>query len=149
MPKGLFKETKIEKKVRKELKKLKLKWKQNCSIKSGGLNEHFNVDFLVDICNENGEKVDELVIECNGDYFHGNPQIYIKEQYDSIQKTNYFRDVKKMSVLNVLYSYIILWETQINERGFSKKFRELFEKARNSILEKKRFQYWENRNIDL
>lgn len=148
MPKGLFKETSIEKKVRKELRKLKLRWKQNCSIKSGGLvGEHFNVDFLVDICDKDGNKVNECVIECNGDYFHSHPKKYLKEQYDEIQKSNYYRDVKKMAVLNVLYSYVILWECEINERSFSKRFRSLFEEARSEILAGKKFQYWNDRNV--
>lgn len=52
-----------------------------------------------------------------------------------------------MAVLNVLYNYIVLWESEINKRNFKKSFRSLFEEARKEILKGNKFQYWNDRNI--
>jgi DNA mismatch endonuclease (patch repair protein) len=135
MPKGLFKSTKPERRVIKELKKLNLKYHLNHTIKSG-----YNVDVFIPDLN--------LCIEVQGCFWH----VHSKCGFDKValteaQEKNLARDKIKIPLVSSLYNTIWLWECEINERGFSKRFRKLFEEARSEILAGKKFEYWHDRNV--
>lgn len=65
--------------------------------------KYYIVDFLLP--NEN------IIIEVNGDYWHGNPLIYQKEQLNNLQLDLINRDINKKNELeNIGYKVIYLWE---------------------------------------
>jgi len=56
------------------------------------------------------------IIECQGDYWHANPDIYQKENYTEAQKVNVERDKRKIKYIkDNNYSYIFLWENFIHK----------------------------------
>lgn len=143
MPRFLFgRETKIEKRVRRELKKFRIRYRQNCTLKNKGGNS----DFIIDVCDpETKEKVSELVIECNGGAIHApitEKRHLIKDREDltDIQRENIDRDKRKMIVLDGMYNYLILWEDFINKRTFAKEFKKIYEEAVSKILSGERVQ---------
>jgi len=136
MPKSLFKSTKPERKVIRELKKYNLKYHLNHTVKSG-----YNVDiFIPDLM---------LCIEIQGCFFHICTRCgFDKKILTEAQEKNLARDKLKIPLIRTLYNSIWLWEHEINARGFPKRFKLLFEKARSEILAGNRFQYFEDRNVD-
>mgnify|MGYP003335209607 CR=1 FL=1 len=55
-----------------------------------------------------------LIIECQGDYWHMNPVVYKDKKPDNIQKKNIARDLKKIKYLSKNnYRYLYLWEYDI------------------------------------
>lgn len=66
-----------------------------------------------------------IVIEVNGDYWHGNPCLY--ETYDDIQQRHINRDIEKYDIYHQLgFLTLIVWEKDINSN---------LEIVKNKILE--------------
>jgi transposase-like protein/G:T-mismatch repair DNA endonuclease (very short patch repair protein) len=79
-----------------------------------------------------------ILIEANGDYWHGNPLKYKK--LDSIQKENKLRDLKKLEfAINNNYKILFLWEFEINE--FRDKIVNLFKDIKNGIFKQQESIY--------
>ena len=57
-----------------------------------------------------------LVIECQGDYYHANPRKYNEDNLNSTQKANIKRDIRKKEYLikNNIKS-LFIWEYDINK----------------------------------
>lgn len=95
------KETSIELKVKNFLEETNINFESQYNI------SRFIVDFYL--------KKYNLVIECLGDYWHGNPLIYKKEDLNITQKNNIIRDNRKKKLLEKRnINYIFLWERDIN-----------------------------------
>ncbi len=109
-PQKKFCNTGIEQKIAKELTLRKIKFKQNI-----GINNIKNVDFLLK---------NNIVIECNGCYYHNCP-IHHPDKYIESREN----DKKKTKLLQkVGYKVYRFWEHEINESP---------EKCINIIYEKK------------
>lgn len=135
MPKGLFRSTKPERKVIRELKKFNLKYHINHTVKSG-----YNVDIFIPELN--------LAIEIQGCFFHICTKCgFDKKILTEAQEKNLARDKIKIPLIGSIYNTIFLWEHEINKRRFSKRFKELFERARKEINSGKKFQFFEDRNV--
>ena len=110
------KNTTIEVKIKKFLQEVGIRFEQNFPI------DIFSVDFYI--------KKYNLVIECQGDYWHANPIVYNDKnrKINDIQKKNMDRDNRKIKYLNdnVIY-HLFLWESDINRN---------FDMAKQLILEK-------------
>lgn len=108
------KPTKIEVKIRDFL------ISKNINFETNHLIDKFRVDFYIPQNN--------LVIECDGDYWHANPIKYNKTNLDNIQLKNIDRDYRKEKMLNdYKINFIRFWEFDINNN---------FEKVKNTIWEK-------------
>jgi very-short-patch-repair endonuclease len=108
------KETKPERIIREMLENNKIKHEPQKEI---GL---YFCDFVIN---------DNIVIEVNGDYWHGNPKIYKKEDLNLTQKNNIKRDKKKKIFLEKLgYSVFYFWEKDIIKNNFliENKIKEIF-----------------------
>lgn len=82
--------------------------------------EYFKHKLINDI--ENSYKCDiyvpkyNLVIECDGDYWHGNPSFYKMEELSERQVSQKKRDSKRtLQMIRKKYNVIRLWETEIKE----------------------------------
>lgn len=95
------KPTKIENKIEDYIKSLNINYKKNYRV------GRFLVDFyLLDY---------NLVIECDGDYWHSNPKFYDSKNLDKIQIKNKDRDNRKEKLLNENeINFIRLWEHDIH-----------------------------------
>lgn len=94
------KPTKIEIKLNKFLNGEGIKFESNHPIKN------FRVDFYLKDYN--------LVIECDGDYWHGNPKFYNPKELGVIQLKNFDRDKRKEEMLKSNKIDIIrFWEYDI------------------------------------
>ena len=57
-----------------------------------------------------------LIIECQGDYWHMNPTVYKNKTPDLIQSKNIERDLKKLKYLtDNKYQHLFLWEYDIRK----------------------------------
>ncbi len=75
------------------LLKLNIKYEKKINI------GYYNCDFVVN----------NIIIEVQGDYWHGNPNIY--NNYDKIQQKNINRDKRKLTYLTLKkYDVLFLWE---------------------------------------
>lgn len=103
-----FRKTQIEKRVENFLSKYGIKYKFQKEVGS------FVVDFY---CKELN-----LIIECQGDFFHCNPKSKYKYPKYPVQKRNVFRDSKKREYCK-RYGYCLLelWESEINDGSYAKK----------------------------
>ena len=100
-----FKKTKIEKIVEKKLIENNLHFTYNKII---GSNQY---DFIVH---------PNVLIECQGDYWHGNPEIYEKEQLNERQQFKQRRDQEKKEFAeNLGYVIYYIWERDILNNDFS------------------------------
>ena len=95
----------------------------------------FILDFWIPSCN--------LCLECNGDYWHGNPKIYV--QPDKYQKKNIDRDQRKAEMLaRQGFNIVTLWESDINnnillvERIIVDKLKERLQKVKESPVKVQR-----------
>lgn len=105
--------TSIECKIIEILDKNKVSYKKQFSIKK------FIVDFYLP--NQN------LVIEADGDYWHGNPNKY--NEFDKIQKKRRKIDKRKNNTLKKLgYNLIRFWGSEIKNSNFEKKLLENIKK---------------------
>jgi G:T-mismatch repair DNA endonuclease (very short patch repair protein) len=60
----------------------------------------------------------KLVIEVQGDYWHGNPRFYSEETMNKTQRVHFERDKKKREAYNKAGLKLIeLWESDIKEFG--------------------------------
>lgn len=63
-------------------------------------------DFYIPSC--------KLIIEVNGDYWHGNPRIYKNDELDIIQQKGVDRDVRKYDIYNKAgFLTVVIWEQDI------------------------------------
>ena len=105
--------TKIEKKMAILLGDLNINYERNYPI------DVFLVDFYLPKYN--------LVIECDGDYWHGNPELFKPETLNETQNYNIKRDIRKNETLTRLsIPFVRFWEHDIN--SFPKE-------VKNKILE--------------
>lgn len=96
------KDTKIEIIIKNSLEKLKINFIKNHRV------SRYIFDFYLPEHN--------CIIECQGDYWHANPEIYIKENYTEAQKENVERDKRKIKYINDnKYKSIYLWENYIHK----------------------------------
>lgn len=96
------KPTKIEVKISDYLKSLNIIFKQNKSI-NGFLVDFYLIDF-------------NFVIECDGDYWHGNPKFYKNKILNNIQLKNINRDERKNDMLNNNnIKFLRFWEHDIHK----------------------------------
>lgn len=66
-----------------------------------------------------GHKNKRILVEVQGDYWHGNPRIYSEEQLNYIQKANAKRDIKKKSFAEQHRFHIFyIWEQDILNNNF-------------------------------
>lgn len=57
-----------------------------------------------------------LIIEVNGDYWHGNPKVFPKQSLNTIQKLGKLRDrIKKKLAIQYEYQIIYIWELDIKK----------------------------------
>lgn len=57
-----------------------------------------------------------LILETNGDYWHGNPIRYKESEFDEIQRKNIKRDERKFKAAkNAGYSIAYIWESEIDD----------------------------------
>lgn len=62
-------------------------------------------------------KIGKIIIEIQGDYWHGNPKFYSEENLNNMQKKHKIRDIfKKEYYLNSGYFLIEIWENEINKK---------------------------------
>lgn len=110
-----LKPTKIENKIEDYIKSLNIIYKKNYRI------DKFLVDFyLIDY---------NLVIECDGDYWHSNPGFYDFKNLDKIQIKNKDRDKRKEEMLKKSeIKFIRFWEFDIHNS-----FDVVSEKIKNTI----------------
>jgi len=96
----VIKPTKIENKIQQFLTENQFNFKVNYPISI------FRADFYLTDHN--------LVIECDGDYWHANPLFYSSNQLDIIQLKNLDRDKRKEKLFNEKnINYIRFWEYDI------------------------------------
>ena len=94
------KPTKIELKIESLLNELNINFNKNFRL------NNFLVDFYLSNYN--------LVIECDGDYWHSNPLIYNGKELDKIQLKNIDRDRRKEEMLRSNeIDFIRFWEYDI------------------------------------
>lgn len=75
---------------------------------SGYYKDHMVFDFYLPKLN--------VVIECQGDYWHSNPLYYNENNINEIQRRNIERDIKKKNYLNVNnIKFLFFWETDIKK----------------------------------
>lgn len=102
---GRFKKNKIEIKVEQELKNLGLS-KFEYSVIFGG----YQFDF--------GFKQHKILLEVQGDYWHGNPNIY--KELNSVQVHKKQKDILKAEIANKHgFKLFYIWEQEINNGNFS------------------------------
>lgn len=101
-----FRETSIEKRVKIELERLNINFVQNHQIGS-----NFVCDFYLPDYN--------IIIECQGDFFHCNPNSKYKTPTYPVQFRNTYRDNKKREYYSQNGFFLLeLWESEINSGEF-------------------------------
>lgn len=91
-----------EKKVANVMKKMGIEFESQKIV------SQFIYDFYIPSCN--------LLIEVDGDYYHGNPEIYQEGEINRMQFNNKKRDLEKSSTAKGFgYSIERFWEKDINE----------------------------------
>lgn len=99
-----FKDSSIEIKIQNFLKQLGIEFYTHQYIKS--IEHRYQCDILIPIMN--------MIIEVDGDYWHGNPQRYSKEQLNQRQKKQREMDeLRTEELLERGYKVIRLWEDEI------------------------------------
>lgn len=97
--------TSIEIKVREFLQEIGIEFIEQYHFK------YYSLDFVL-------EK-QKVCIECQGTYFHVDPRIYPNGPVSKVQKRNFWRDnAKKKYLTNKGWTFIELWETEINDGQF-------------------------------
>ncbi len=98
------KKTKIEIKTEEKLKEIGYDFKYNFI-----LNGKAQYDFLID---------KKIILEVHGDFWHGNPTIYMALTERQIYKKE--RDIEKerLAIENG-YRYLVIWESQIKQNDWS------------------------------
>lgn len=107
------KETSIEIKFKEILEKYDIKYKQYYKVNYKDSYKEY--DFL--LVNFN------ILVEIDGDFWHANPVYYNKENLVEIQKINLINDeLKNNLAINLGYSIIRFWETNIKKSDFEVEF---------------------------
>ncbi len=102
--KSISKKTSIEEKIEKILIKNNINYVYNEYLSK---DFKFKPDFIL--------KDHNLIIECQGDYYHANPLYYDDEDLNEMQRTVRIKDsVKKEYYDSLNYNSLFLWETTIN-----------------------------------
>ena len=113
-----IKDTKIEIKIQNFLKQLKINFIPHKYIK---IKHAYQCDIFIPSLN--------LVIECDGDYWHGNPKMYSKEKLNEKQVKQKQNDKQRTKELKEKgYKVLRLWESEINKMeldNFKKKLEKL------------------------
>lgn len=56
-------------------------------------------------------KINNIIIEVQGDYWHGNPKLYDENSLNELQKNMIQRDIcKKNELKNIGYETVYIWE---------------------------------------
>jgi len=98
-----FVNTKIERKIAKELTKRKIPY-----IAQYTIDRRFVCDFVIPSLN--------IVIECDGDYWHANPKIYDIKKLDKRQKEKVERDkIKDKRLKELGWRVVRFFESDINK----------------------------------
>lgn len=115
--KSTFKLNNIETKILNVLKSLDVKYVPNAKI------DRYSVDFLVE---------GKFIIECYGDFWHCNPQIYSPDFFNKgkkkLAKDIWERDnCRKNKFQELGYKFLSLWESEINSnpKNIRKKIKNL------------------------
>lgn len=96
------KDTKIELLIKNSLENLNVKFIKNYK------KSRYIFDFYLPDYN--------CIIECQGDYWHANPEIYEKSKYTEQQKNNVERDKRKKEyIYKNKFESIFLWENYIHK----------------------------------
>ncbi len=100
-----YSKTKIENKVFEFLESLNLQFiKRNITIK------RFNVDFFIN---------KTYIIECHGDYWHCNPEIYKNDFYNKslrcTSKEKWVKDEHRLNLLKKDFKVLVIWEAEIHK----------------------------------
>lgn len=96
------KDTKIEFLIKKSLENLNIKFIKNYK------KSRYIFDFYLPDYN--------CIIECQGDYWHANPEIYEESKYSDQQKNNVERDKRKKDyIYKNKFNSIFLWENYIHK----------------------------------
>ena len=83
---------------------------------------YYSVDFVIN---------DNIYVEIQGDYWHGNPKIYERSSLNGVQRSNINRDSRKKAQLITLKSpikYYQIWEHDINNDS------DIYKNYKNEIL---------------
>ena len=112
---GNYKKTKIEEKVEEWLKNNNINYDYSCIIGSG--ENCFQYDFII-----HGKRI---LIEVQGDYWHGNPDLFNddgtdgKRMFNEIQiKKKEIDIIKKKFAENKKFKVLYIWENEINNNNF-------------------------------
>ena len=99
-----FYDTKIELKIQRFLEELGIKYIKQFYVKE--IKNKYRCDIFIPLFN--------LIIEIDGDYFHGNPKFYSKEQLSEKQKEQKIRDkLRTDQLIQRGFRVIRLWENDI------------------------------------
>lgn len=97
-----YENTSIERFIEEILEKNEIEFIKQFEIKP------FKYDFLLSNYN--------LILEINGDYWHGNPLIFEDNKFDFIQKKNIARDLSKFKKTKYKkYNILYIWESEITK----------------------------------
>jgi G:T-mismatch repair DNA endonuclease (very short patch repair protein) len=105
-----IKDTLIEVKIQNYLKKLNIEFytHQYMHIEHG-----YQCDIFLPIQNNIFQKT---IIECDGDYWHGNPLLYKEEELNEKQKQQKERDIiRTKELIEKGYKVLRLWENKIKQ----------------------------------
>ncbi|AND75249.1 DNA mismatch endonuclease [Acinetobacter phage vB_AbaM_ME3] len=112
------KETSIETQMKNILDSLSVEYIFDTRINSTYL---YRPDFVI--------KGTKIIIECFGDYWHGNPSLYDNEDcLTTVQSLNIAKDAYKRKIYESLgYEYHIVWESEFDNKS------QLLEKIKNIL----------------
>ena len=112
---GNYKKTKIEEKVEEWLKNNNINYDYSCIIGSG--ENCFQYDFII-----HGKRI---LIEVQGDYWHGNPDLFNDDGTDGKRMLNEIQIkkkeidiIKKKFAENKKFKVLYIWENEINNNNF-------------------------------
>lgn len=106
--------TKIELKIKKLLDDYQINYKPNYTL-NGFLCDFYLIDF-------------NFVIECDGDYWHGNPLFYDEDALNIVQQKNKNRDTRKNEMLiENSINFVRFWEHDIHKN---------FEMVKDTLLKR-------------
>lgn len=113
----MYRKTKPEIKLEEFLKQNNIEYDYSCIM--GSKERCFQYDFII--------RHRRILIEVQGDYWHGHPDMYNedgsngKKKLNNIQINNIKRDkLKKQFAIEKNFKLIYIWESEINKGDFSK-----------------------------
>ena len=121
-----LKDTSIEIKVQNFLKQLRIEFLSHFYIK--GVNHGYQCDILIPIQEGINQKI---IIEVDGDYWHGNPEKFPKNKLSPRQIKQIEDDmIRNEELVKKGYKVIRLWENEINKMGIEE-FKLKIDKIKN------------------